>query len=197
MSAVKRAVDIAGAALLLVALLPLMVAVTLVVAVSSPGHPLFRQRRAGRAGREFRMWKFRTMVAEAERLRPLLIGDSRDADWLDLERDPRVTRTGRVLRRTSLDELPQLLNVLLGDMSLVGPRPLPLEEHARIPEWAAARTGVRPGITGLWQVRGRAALGFVDMLHLDCEYVREATLWVDLKILVRTVPAVLAAKGAK
>ena len=197
MSAVKRAVDIAGAALLLAALLPLMLAVTLVVAVSSPGPPLFRQRRVGRAGREFGMWKFRTMVVEAERLRPLLIGDSRDADWLDLERDPRVTRTGRVLRRTSLDELPQLLNVLLGDMSLVGPRPLPLEEHARIPEWAAARTDVRPGITGLWQVRGRAALGFVDMLHLDCEYAREATLWVDLKILVRTVPAVLAAKGAK
>jgi lipopolysaccharide/colanic/teichoic acid biosynthesis glycosyltransferase len=197
MTAVKRAVDIAGAALLLAALLPLMLAVTLVVAVSSPGPPLFRQRRAGRAGREFGMWKFRTMIAEAERLRPLLIGDSRDADWLDLERDPRVTRTGRVLRRTSLDELPQLLNVLLGDMSLVGPRPLPLEEHARIPEWAAARTDVRPGITGLWQVRGRAALGFVEMLQLDCEYVRDATLWVDLKLLVQTVPAVLAAKGAK
>ncbi|HEX5616856.1 MAG TPA: sugar transferase, partial [Solirubrobacteraceae bacterium] len=83
------------------------------------------------------------------------------------------------------------------DMSLVGPRPLPLEEHARIPEWAAARTDVRPGITGLWQVRGRAALGFAEMLRLDCEYVRDATLWVDLKLLVRTVPAVLAAKGAK
>jgi lipopolysaccharide/colanic/teichoic acid biosynthesis glycosyltransferase len=197
MNATKRAVDIVGAALGLVALLPLMLAVTLVVAVSSPGPALFRQRRAGRAGREFGMWKFRTMVAEAERLRPLLIGDSRDADWLDLERDPRVTRPGRVLRRTSLDELPQLLNVLRGDMSLVGPRPLPLEEHARIPEWAAARTDVRPGLTGLWQVRGRAALGFVDMLQLDCEYVREATLWVDLKILARTVPAVLVAKGAK
>jgi lipopolysaccharide/colanic/teichoic acid biosynthesis glycosyltransferase len=197
MSGVKRAFDITGAALLFVALLPLMLAVTLLVVVSSPGPPLFCQRRAGRAGRDFGMWKFRTMVAEAERLRPLLIGDSRDADWLDLERDPRITRIGRVLRRTSLDELPQLLNVLLGDMSLVGPRPLPLEEHARIPEWAAARTDVRPGITGLWQVRGRAALGFVDMLHLDCQYVREATLWVDLKILARTVPAVLAAKGAK
>jgi lipopolysaccharide/colanic/teichoic acid biosynthesis glycosyltransferase len=197
MSAVKRAVDIVGAALGLVLLLPLMLAVTLVVAVSSPGLPLFRQRRAGRGGREFGMWKFRTMVPEAERLRPMLIGDSRDADWLDLERDPRVTRPGRALRRTSLDELPQLLNVLRGDMSLVGPRPLPLEEHARIPEWAAARTDVRPGLTGLWQVRGRAALGFVDMLQLDCEYVREATLWVDLKILARTVPAVLVAKGAK
>jgi lipopolysaccharide/colanic/teichoic acid biosynthesis glycosyltransferase len=197
MNAVKRGLDIAAAALLIVALLPLMLALALVVAVGSPGPPLFRQRRAGRAGREFGMWKFRTMVAEAERLRPLLIGDSRDADWLDLERDPRVTRTGRVLRRTSLDELPQLLNVLLGDMSLVGPRPLPLEEHSRIPEWAIGRTDVRPGITGLWQVRGRAALGFVEMLQLDCEYVREATLWGDLKILVRTVPAVLAAKGAK
>jgi lipopolysaccharide/colanic/teichoic acid biosynthesis glycosyltransferase len=195
-SAAKRAIDIGAAAIGLLVLLPLMLAVALAVCAVSPGTPLFRQRRAGRAGREFGMWKFRTMVVGAERLRPLLIGDSRDADWLDLERDPRITRLGRLLRRTSLDELPQLLNVLLGDMSLVGPRPLPLEEQARVPEWAAARAYVRPGITGLWQVRGRSGTGFTDMLRLDCEYVREATLWLDLRILARTVPAVLAAKGA-
>jgi lipopolysaccharide/colanic/teichoic acid biosynthesis glycosyltransferase len=193
----KRALDIAGAVLGLIALTPLMLVVALAVCASSPGAPVFRQRRAGRDGREFRIWKVRTMVVGAERLRPLLIGESRDANWLDLERDPRITSVGRLLRRTSLDELPQLLNVLRGDMSLVGPRPLPLEEHARIPQWALARTEVRPGLTGLWQVRGRTAIGFTDMLCLDCEYVREASLRTDLKILLRTVPAVLAAKGAR
>jgi lipopolysaccharide/colanic/teichoic acid biosynthesis glycosyltransferase len=195
-STAKRAIDIGGAAIGLLVLLPLMLVIALVACAGSPGAPLFRQRRAGRAGREFGMWKFRTMVAGAERLRPLLVGESRDADWLDLERDPRITRLGRLLRRASLDELPQLVNVLLGDMSLVGPRPLPLEEQARVPDWAAARADVRPGITGLWQVRGRSRTGFTEMLRLDCQYVREATVWTDLQILVRTVPAVLSAKGA-
>jgi lipopolysaccharide/colanic/teichoic acid biosynthesis glycosyltransferase len=189
--------DIVVALLGLLLATPLMLVLSLLVCVSSPGAPVFRQRRAGRDGREFRMWKFRTMVVGAERLRPLLVADSRDADWLDLEHDPRVTSVGRLLRRTSLDELPQLLNVLRGDMSLVGPRPLPLEEHAQVPEWAWGRAGVRPGVTGLWQVRGRAALGFTAMLELDCEYVRRASLWLDLTILARTVPAVLAAKGAR
>jgi lipopolysaccharide/colanic/teichoic acid biosynthesis glycosyltransferase len=174
-----------------------MLVVAIAISCSSPGAPIFRQRRAGRGGREFAMWKFRTMVTGAEQLRPLLIGESRDADWLDLERDTRITRLGRLLRRTSLDELPQLINVLAGDMSLVGPRPLPLEEQARVPAWADARAVVRPGITGLWQVRGRASLGFTEMLQLDCEYVRQATLWGDLKILAQTVPAVLAARGAR
>jgi lipopolysaccharide/colanic/teichoic acid biosynthesis glycosyltransferase len=196
-SAGKRAIDVVGALLGVVLLAPLMLLVALAISARSPGAPLFRQRRAGRDGREFRMWKFRTMVVGAEALRPLFVGDSRDADWLDLERDPRITPVGRLLRRTSLDELPQLLNVLRGDMSLVGPRPLPLEEHARIPAWAAARTGVRPGLTGLWQVRGRTTLGFTEMLRLDCEYVRRASLTLDLIILARTVPAVLATKGAR
>ena len=110
--------------------------------------------------------------------------------------DPRVTPIGRLLRRTSLDELPQLLNVVRGDMSLVGPRPLPVEEQARIPDWARARVGLRPGITGLWQVEGRANVSFQDMLRLDCEYAGRASLSTDLKILVRTVPAVLSGKGA-
>jgi len=197
MTVAKRAIDIGCAALALALLMPFMLVVAIAISCSSPGPPMFRQRRAGRGGREFGMWKFRTMVTGAEQLRPLLIGESRDADWLDLERDPRITRLGRLLRRTSLDELPQLINVLAGHMSLVGPRPLPLEEQARVPAWADARAVVRPGITGLWQVRGRASLGFTEMLELDCEYVRQATLWGDLKILARTVPAVLAARGAR
>jgi lipopolysaccharide/colanic/teichoic acid biosynthesis glycosyltransferase len=197
MSAGKRGLDIAGALLGLILAAPLMLIVVLAVCATSPGVPLFRQRRMGRDGREFRMWKFRTMVVGAEGLRPLLIADSRDADWLDLERDPRITPVGRLLRRASLDELPQLLNVLRGEMSLVGPRPLPLAEHDRVPDWAAERTAVRPGLTGLWQVRGRGAVAFAEMLELDCEYVRRASLWLDLRILVLTIPAVLAAKGAK
>jgi lipopolysaccharide/colanic/teichoic acid biosynthesis glycosyltransferase len=193
----KRALDVAAAALGLLVLLPLLLVVALLLCASSPGPPIFRQRRIGRHGREFSMWKFRTMVAGAEALRPALLAESRDADWLDLAHDPRVTGFGRLLRRTSLDELPQLVNVLLGNMSLVGPRPLPLEEQARVPEWAAARLRVRPGITGLWQVQGRASVSFAEMLRLDCAYVDDSSLAGDLLILVRTIPAVLTAKGAR
>jgi lipopolysaccharide/colanic/teichoic acid biosynthesis glycosyltransferase len=192
----KRAIDLAGATSGLVLVAPLLLVVALVVCVTSPGPPLFRQRRAGRAGREFTMWKLRTMVAGADRMRPLLLAQSRDADWLDLADDPRVTLVGRVLRRTSLDELPQLFNVVRGDMSLVGPRPLPVEEHARIPDWARGRASLRPGITGLWQVGGRASVSFQDMLRLDCEYVGCVSLRTDLSILLRTVPAVVRGKGA-
>jgi lipopolysaccharide/colanic/teichoic acid biosynthesis glycosyltransferase len=143
------------------------------------------------------MWKFRTMVDGADQMRSALTAKLREDEWLDLERDPRVTPLGRFLRRTSLDELPQLVNVLRGEMSLVGPRPLPLDEHVRIPEWAASRTGVRPGLTGAWQVAGRERIGFTDMLRLDCDYVRGHSVWGDLKILARTIPAVLDGRGAK
>ena len=192
----KRAIDLVVAAVALLVLLPLLLVVALVLCATSPGAPLFRQRRIGRHGREFTMLKFRTMVAGAERLRPLLLGESRDGDWLDLANDPRVTGVGRLLRRTSMDELPQLVNVLVGEMSLVGPRPLPLEEHARVPAWAAVRSEVRPGITGLWQVRGRASVSFAEMLRLDCDYVSDPSRAKDLRILALTVPAVLRARGA-
>ena len=192
----KRAIDLVVAAVALLVLLPLLLVVALVLCATSPGAPLFRQRRIGRHGREFTMLKFRTMVAGAERLRPLLLGESRDGDWLDLAKDPRVTGVGRLLRRTSMDELPQLVNVLVGEMSLVGPRPLPLEEHAQVPAWAAVRSEVRPGITGLWQVRGRASVSFAEMLRLDCDYVSDPSRAKDLRILALTVPAVLRARGA-
>jgi lipopolysaccharide/colanic/teichoic acid biosynthesis glycosyltransferase len=191
----KRAIDLVGGTLGLVLVAPLLLVLALVVCATSPGAALFGQRRAGRGGREFTMWKLRTMVAGADRMRPVLLAQSRDADWLDLADDPRVTLLGRLLRRTSLDELPQLFNVVRGDMSLVGPRPLPVEEHARIPDWAQARVRLRPGITGLWQVEGRASVSFQDMLLLDCEYVGRVSLPTDLKILLRTVPAVLTGKG--
>jgi lipopolysaccharide/colanic/teichoic acid biosynthesis glycosyltransferase len=193
----KRGIDIAGALLGLVLLAPLLLSIALAIRVTSPGPALFRQRRAGRGHREFVLWKFRTMVDGADELRAELITHVPDDEWLDLEHDPRVTGLGRILRRCSVDELPQLVNVLRGDMSLVGPRPLPLDEHARIPAWAAARADVRPGLTGAWQVAGRERIGFLDMLRLDCQYVGTQSLWADLKILLRTVPAVLDGKGAK
>jgi lipopolysaccharide/colanic/teichoic acid biosynthesis glycosyltransferase len=193
----KRALDIAGAALGLLVLMPLLLALALAVRVSSPGPVIFRQRRAGQGHREFVMWKFRTMVDGADQMRAALTAHLRDDEWLDLPRDPRVTRLGRLLRRTSLDELPQLVNVLRGEMSLVGPRPLPLDEQARIPAWASGRAEVRPGLTGPWQVAGRERIGFIGMLRLDCDYVRERSLWGDLKLLALTLPAVLDGRGAK
>ena len=192
----KRALDLSLAAAAMVVLAPLMVAVAVAIALGSRGAPVFRQQRVGRFGRRFRMWKFRTMVVDAERQRAELIARSQESEWLHLDRDPRVTRVGRVLRRTSLDELPQLLNVLSGDMSLIGPRPLPPVEAERLPEWSSARLHVRPGLTGLWQVRGRTQLDFRSMLLLDCEYVRELSLGTDLKILALTVPAVLTGRWA-
>jgi lipopolysaccharide/colanic/teichoic acid biosynthesis glycosyltransferase len=193
----KRAMDVVGALVALVLLAPLLLGITLAIVAGSRGGPLFRQRRVGRFGHEFAMWKFRTMVVDAEGRRSELILHSRESDWLQVDHDPRVTPLGRVLRRTSLDELPQLVNVLRGDMSLVGPRPLPIVEHAGIPAWCGPRLGVRPGLTGLWQVTGRTRIPFQEMLRLDCEYVRILSWWTDLKILLRTVPAVIRGTGAK
>ncbi len=197
MRAGKRSIDVVAASLGLLLLVPVFLLLALAVCAGSPGPPFFRQRRVGRGGREFVIWKFRTMVADAEQLRPQLVPASRETEWLHLDADPRVTPLGRVLRRSSIDELPQLINVLRGDMSLVGPRPLPSEEHASIPGWAACRTAVRPGITGLWQVQGRTTLSFQEMLRLDCEYAQHPSLRRDLGILVRTVPAVLTGRGAR
>jgi lipopolysaccharide/colanic/teichoic acid biosynthesis glycosyltransferase len=191
----KRALDAAAALLLLVVLAPILLVCALAAWAGSSRRPLFRQPRAGRFGETFGMWKFRTMVLDAEQVRSALMIQSHDPDWLALDKDPRVTRAGRILRRTSLDELPQLINVLRGEMSLVGPRPLPLEEHVRLPAWSARRLDVRPGVTGLWQVSGRARVSFQDMLRLDCLYVRERSLWNDLKILARTPFAVLLGRG--
>jgi lipopolysaccharide/colanic/teichoic acid biosynthesis glycosyltransferase len=192
----KRATDVAVASLALVLLAPLLLGLAIAIRASSPGAALFRQPRAGRFGQAFMMWKFRTMVPDAEQRRAELLVQSRESEWLKLVDDPRLTRLGRLLRRASLDELPQLVNVVRGDMSLVGPRPLPLAEHAHLPAWSLTRLQVRPGLTGLWQVMGRTEIPFQDMLRLDCEYVRGLSLRTDLKILIRTMPAVLTGRGA-
>jgi lipopolysaccharide/colanic/teichoic acid biosynthesis glycosyltransferase len=194
--AAKRTFDIAGALLLVIVLVPLMLLISVAILAGSGRPLLFRQERVGRDGRRFRLTKFRTMIHDAEALERALWADSGDPDWLLLDHDPRVTPIGRVLRRLSLDELPQLWHVLTGEMSLVGPRPLSTTDDVRVPSWARARSGVRPGITGAWQVSGRTHLTFRQMLELDVEYVRAWSLWRDLQVLARTVPAVLTRRGA-
>jgi lipopolysaccharide/colanic/teichoic acid biosynthesis glycosyltransferase len=157
---------------------------------------LFVQQRIGRGGRSFPLFKFRTMVADAEAQRRELLRHSKDDGWLHLEDDPRITRVGRLLRHTSLDELPQLLNVVRGEMSLVGPRPLIVEEDERIDGWRRARLDLTPGITGMWQVLGRTAISFDDMVKLDYLYVTNWSLANDLRLLLRTLPVVLTRRGA-
>jgi lipopolysaccharide/colanic/teichoic acid biosynthesis glycosyltransferase len=192
----KRAIDVLGAAAALMVLAPLLLVISVAIPLGSRGPVVFRQPRVGRGGRPFVMWKFRTMVADAERRREALLSDSRDPRWLHLERDPRITRLGRWLRQSSLDELPQLWNVLRGDMSLVGPRPLVPKEYEHVPAWGRGDPEVRPGITGLWQVCGRTDIPFDDMLVLDRVYALSWSLRGDLLILLRTAPAVLSSRGA-
>jgi exopolysaccharide biosynthesis polyprenyl glycosylphosphotransferase len=192
----KRSVDLAGAAVLLVACAPLFLGLALAVRLTSPGPAFFRQRRIGKAGREFTLFKLRTMVVDAEARRDALLAQSRDPAWLDLESDPRVTRVGRRLRETSLDELPQLWNVLRGEMSLVGPRPLSLDDDSKVDGWGRGRLDLTPGMTGLWQVLGRTSLPFEEMVRLDYLYVTNWSLWGDVRLMLRTVPAVLRRSDA-
>jgi len=194
--------------LLLVASLPLILVVALAIKLDSPGPVLFKQRRLGKDGREFTMYKFRSMrwnsddtvhrQAIAARLgyRPSSAGrdGSQEGELLPfagLPDDPRVTRIGRFLRKTGLDELPQLINVLKGEMSLVGPRPPLLYEAELYEDWHRARLAAVPGITGLWQIRGRGRVSFDEMVKLDIEYIDNWSVWLDLKILILTLPALL------
>jgi lipopolysaccharide/colanic/teichoic acid biosynthesis glycosyltransferase len=195
-AALKRVSDVALAGGALVLAAPIMLLLCVAIRIDSAGPALFPQRRVGRGGRDFVMWKFRTMVVEAEQERQALISRSHDPAWLHLDQDPRVTRIGRFLRRSSLDELPQLCNVLRGEMSLVGPRPLIPIEHELVPAWARLRADAAPGVTGLWQVMGRTALSFDEMVRLDGIYVVTWSLRRDVRILARTLPAVLSGKGS-
>lgn len=183
---------------------PLLLLVALAVKLQDGGSVLYVQPRAGRGGRQFPFFKFRSMVAEAEALRPVLEAKNQaEGPLFKLADDPRVTGLGRWLRRWSVDELPQIWNVIRGDMNLVGPRPLPMrdlvgvEADPEIGYWFELRSKVKPGITGPWQVSGRSDLGFRDMVHLDIDYVQNWSLWLDLLILARTLPAVLRGRGAR
>jgi exopolysaccharide biosynthesis polyprenyl glycosylphosphotransferase len=191
----KRTMDIVGGAVAVLLALPLLAVVAIAVKVDSPGPVFFRQHRMGRGGRRFRLVKFRTMVADAEARRDALLADSDDPDWLKIEHDPRITRVGRFLRQTSLDELPQFWNVLVGDMSLVGPRPLIESEDRLVEGWGRARLDLTPGITGLWQVLGRTNIPFKEMVKLDYLYVTNWSLWTDVRLILRTLPAVITRRG--
>ncbi len=194
--AVKRTIDVVGAALLLLLLAPLLLAAAVAVKVDTPGPLLFRQRRTGLRGQEFEVLKLRTMCVGAEKMRKALAArNEADGHLFKVRDDPRVTATGRWLRRYSLDELPQLVNVLKGQMSLVGPRPLPVEDSAFTGE-ARRRLRVRPGLTGLWQISGRSDLAWEEAVRLDLDYVDSWSLKLDLAILFRTLPAVLRGSGA-
>lgn len=194
---VKRAMDVVVSLAGLIVLAPLMGLIALAIRLDSPGAALFVQHRVGRGGREFSFYKFRTMVIDAE-ARQAAIEHLNEADGpvFKIKDDPRVTRLGRLLRRTSLDELPQLLNVLAGDLSLVGPRPLPRRDVARMDAAAYRRRfSVKPGITCLWQVEGREPR-FEEWFKRDMDYIDSWSLTLDLKILARTIPAVLSGRGA-
>ncbi len=196
---VKRAVDLTAAGLGLLAISPLLTLIALAIKLDSRGPVFFAQERVGRGGRTFRMLKFRTMRvgADAEKAKLAHLNTSGDARLFKIPNDPRVTRVGAVLRKWSLDELPQLFNVLRGDMSLVGPRPFFESDLVNYREHHFGRLGALPGITGLWQVSGRSSItDFEEVVRLDCEYIHRWSLWLDLEILLKTLPAVFRRTGA-
>jgi exopolysaccharide biosynthesis polyprenyl glycosylphosphotransferase len=194
--ALKRVMDLAIATALLVAAAPILMIIAIAVKLDSRGPVLFAQDRIGKAGKRFRLFKFRTMVLNAEQRRDELLTQSTDPHWLKLEHDPRITRAGRFLRRLSLDELPQLWNVLRGQMSMVGPRPLIADEDERVTGWARGRLDLTPGITGYWQVSGRTRIPFEEMVKLDYLYVMNWSLWEDVRLMLRTLPATFRGTGA-
>jgi exopolysaccharide biosynthesis polyprenyl glycosylphosphotransferase len=193
--AVKRAFDVVGSLVLILLLSPLLVTIALAIRLTSSGPALFRQTRIGHEGEEFELLKFRSMVRDAE-ARKAELADRNEADGLfKIDADPRVTKVGRQLRRTSLDELPQLFNVLRGEMALVGPRPLIAEEDRQIQGFYRRRLHLTPGMTGPWQVLGSARVPLHEMVSIDYLYVANWSLWGDVKILLRTVPSVLLRRG--
>lgn len=193
--ALKRSVDLAAGTVALVVLAPLMAMIALAIRLDSPGPVFFLQRRIGRGGQPFPLLKFRTMVNDAEERKDGLHHLNEAVGLFKIAGDPRITRVGRLLRRMSLDELPQLLNVLRGEMSIVGPRPLVAEEDRRVQGWHRRRLHLTPGMTGHWQVLGSARIPLEEMVRIDYLYVTNWSLWLDLKIVLRTVPFVLWGRG--
>jgi exopolysaccharide biosynthesis polyprenyl glycosylphosphotransferase len=198
---IKRALDIILSSAALVVLAPVMVLTAILIKLTAPGPVLFVQKRVGLNKRMFNIYKFRTMVIDAEqKLAEIEHLNEVSGPVFKIKRDPRITVIGAFLRKTSIDELPQLLNVLKGDMSLVGPRPLQLRDYELLtqagPDWQRCRFSVRPGITCLWQVNGRSSIPFEQWMELDQQYVHRWSLWLDLQILAKTIPAVLKGSGA-
>ena len=193
---VKRGMDLLIATACMIVVGPLLALLALAIKLDSRGPVLFAQERVGRGGRRFRLFKLRTMTVDAEQRRADLVAQSSDPDWLKLDHDPRITRIGRWLRRLSLDELPQLWNVVRGEMSLVGPRPLIPAEDEHVQAWARGRLDLTPGITGYWQVLGRTRIPFEEMVKLDYLYVMNWSLWEDIRLMLRTLPVVIGGRGA-
>jgi exopolysaccharide biosynthesis polyprenyl glycosylphosphotransferase len=194
---IKRGFDLVVSGFVLVVGVPLWLGIAAAVKLTSRGPVLYRDRRIGLGEQEFGMLKFRTMQADAEgRQAELEASNEADGPLFKIRQDPRVTAVGAFLRRLSLDEVPQLWNVLRGEMSLVGPRPLPLRDYAQLEAWHRKRYLVLPGITGLWQISGRSNLGFDDLVRLDFYYLENWSLWLDISILAKTIPAVVRARGA-
>jgi lipopolysaccharide/colanic/teichoic acid biosynthesis glycosyltransferase len=194
---VKRTFDLVVSALIVVVGGPLWLVIALAVKLDSPGAVFYRDRRVGLGEREFGMFKFRSMHVDAAKSQNALeAANEASGPLFKIKDDPRVTRVGHLLRRYSIDELPQVLNVLRGEMSLVGPRPLPLRDYVQLDDWHRKRYLVLPGMTGLWQVSGRIDLSFDDLVRLDFYYLENWSIWLDISILARTLPAVLARRGA-
>jgi lipopolysaccharide/colanic/teichoic acid biosynthesis glycosyltransferase len=193
---VKRAIDVAGSTLAMLLLSPLGVVISLIIKLDSPGPVFYRAPRVGKKGHPFLCHKFRTMVANADGLKPGLRSfNERRGATFKITKDPRITRAGRWLRKYSLDELPQFWNVFRGEMSLVGPRPHPLDDYAQYDLKHLRRLDVTPGLTGLWQIAARRNTSFEDNVSLDLEYIENWSVWLDLKLITRTVPAVLGGTG--
>ena len=188
----KRSLDIAATLLGLTLLSPVFLLVALAVKLDTKGPVFFGQNRLGHKGRHFKMYKCRSMVVNAEQLLKQLEDQNEvSGHMFKMKNDPRITRVGKLIRKTSIDELPQLFNVLRGDMSLVGPRPPLPREVVEYDKWQDLRLSVRPGITGLWQVSGRNDIGFDEMINLDLKYIRERSFLYDLKIILKTIPVLL------
>ncbi|KWT78181.1 sugar transferase [Candidatus Magnetominusculus xianensis] len=192
---IKRLIDIAGSLLLLMIFSPYMLIVAAMIVIDSEGGVFFSHRRCGRYGVEFTMYKFRTMVKNADSIKEELVNEV-DGPVFKVKNDPRITRVGKFLRKWSIDEFPQLINVLKGDMSLVGPRPLENKEMVGDENWKTVRLSIKPGLTGLWQVMGRDTCKFTDWVNYDIEYVKHQSLFLDIKILLLTIGAVLRRKGS-
>lgn len=197
-SVVKRIIDIMGAIIGLIVLSPLLIIISIAIIVDSKGPVIFSQKRVGKNGKNFKMYKFRSMVIDAEQLlEKLKEKNEMSGPMFKMKKDPRVTKVGNFIRRTSIDELPQLVNVLKGEMSLVGPRPSLPHEVEKFEPWMIERLTVKPGLTCFWQVRGRNDIGFSEWMELDVKYVRERSTLLDIKLIFQTVGLLFGDKHAR
>ena len=194
---IKRTIDIVCSFVGILVLSPLFIVIAIIIKLTSKGPVFFSQKRVGKHGREFDMYKFRSMVVNAEELKEKLAAQNEmSGPMFKMKDDPRVTKVGKFIRKTSIDELPQLWNILKGDMSLVGPRPSLPKEVAQFEDWMHKRLDVKPGLTCYWQVSGRNNIDFEDWMKLDVKYVKERNLWIDIKLIFKTVGVLFGDKNA-